>query len=176
MIPEQLLDGLDRRGGALDQRIAVAGIGDRRFQHIAEFHGAVIAQQQHPGFERAGDAGRQQSGAGHHLEALAAVMRDGRALRCRTLAANHLGAASFGVVHDDRHVAARAVQMRLDHLQGEGGGDAGIEGVAAFFENAHPDRGGDPVRRGDDAESAFDFRPRGERIGIDIAHGDLSRW
>ncbi len=103
-------------------------------------------------------------------------MRDGGARRRRALAANHLGASALDVMHDDRHVAAGAVQMRLDHLQRKGGGDPGVEGVAAFFQDAHPDRGGDPVRRGDDPERAFDFRPRGERIGIDIAHGDLSRW
>ncbi len=31
------------------------------------------------------------------------------------------------VIENDRHVAARAVQMRLDHLQREGGRDRGVE-------------------------------------------------
>ena len=174
VLAEQFLDGLDGRRGALDQRIAVAGIGDRGLQHVAQPHRAVVAQQQHPGFERAGHAGGEQPGAGHHLQALAAVVRDGGACRRRALAADHLGAAALGVVHDDRHVAAGTVQMRLHHLQREGGGDAGVEGVAAFFQHAHADRGGDPVGRGHDAEGAFDFRPGGERIGIDVAHGNPS--
>ncbi len=88
-----------------------------------------------------------------------------------TLAADHLGAAALGVVDNNRHIAARTVQMRLDHLQREGGGDAGVEGVAALLQNTHADRSGDPVRRGDDAEGAFDFRAGGERIGIDVPHG-----
>ena len=79
VLPEQLLDDLDRCRCAFDQRIAVAGIGDGRFEHVAQPQRAVVAQQQHPGFERAGNAGRQQPGAGHHLQAFAAIMRDGRA-------------------------------------------------------------------------------------------------
>ena len=56
---EQFLDGLDGGGGALDQRIAVAGVGDGGLQHVAQPHRAVVAQQQHPGFEGAGHAGRR---------------------------------------------------------------------------------------------------------------------
>ena len=175
VLAEQFLDDLDGRRRALDQRIAVAGVGDRGLQHVAQPHRAVIAQQQHPGFERAGNAGGEKPGAGHHLQAFALVMRDGCLRRRGALAADHLGAAALGVVDDDRHVAAGTVQMRLDHLQREGGGNTGVEGVAAFFQDAHADGGGDPVRRGHDAEGAFDFRPGGERIGIDVAHGNPMR-
>jgi hypothetical protein len=98
-------------------------------------------------------------------------MRDGRLRRRGALAADHLGAAALGVVHDDRHVAAGTVQMRLHYLQRKGRGDAGVERVTAFFQNAHADGGGDPVRRGHHAKGALDFRPCGERIGIDVAHG-----
>jgi hypothetical protein len=169
VLPEQLFHGLDGCGRALHQRIALAGIADRGLQHVAQFHGAVIAEQQHPGFKRAGNAGGKQAGAWHHLQALAAIMRNGRFCRRRALATDHLGAAAFGVMHDDRHIAAGTVQMRLDHLQREGGGDAGVERIAALFQRGHPDRGSDPVGRGDDPERAFDFRPCGEWIGIDLA-------
>src|SRR5882672_698001 len=98
-------------------------------------------------------------------------MRDGRAGRGWALAADHLGAAAFGIVDDDRYVAAGTVQMRLDHLQREGGGDTGVKGVAALLQNTHPDRGGDPVRRGYDAKGSLDFGPGGKGIGIDVAHG-----
>ncbi len=79
VLAEHLLDGCDRGGCALHQRVAVAGVGDGRLQHVAQPQRAVVAQQQHPGFERAGNAGRQESRAGHHLQAFAAVMRDGGA-------------------------------------------------------------------------------------------------
>ena len=88
------------------------------------------------------------------------------------LAADHLGPAAPRVVDDHRHVAARPVQMRLDHLQREGGRDAGVEGVAAALQHRHADRGRDPVRRGDDAEGAVDFRTGGEAARIDEAHDD----
>ena len=97
-------------------------------------------------------------------------MRDGGLGRRRTLAADHLGLALAHVVEDDRHVAARTVEMRLDHLQREGGGDGGIEGVAAFLQRRHADGGRDPVGRGDHAERALDLGPGGERIRIDVFH------
>src|SRR2546430_1100737 len=79
-------------------------------------------------------------------EAFALIMGDGGGRGWRTLAADRLGAAALHVVHDDRDVAAGAIQMRLDHLEREGGGDAGVEGVAAFFKDGHADGGRDPVR------------------------------
>ena len=78
------------------------------------------------------------------------------------LAAHDDRLAALGLVDDDRHVAAGPAQMRLDHLQRERRGDAGVEGVAAALQHAHADRGGDPVRGGDDAEGAVDLGPRGE--------------
>ena len=167
---EQLRDRRDGGVRALDQRMALAGVEDRGRQHVGEPHGAVVAQQQHPGVEHAGHAGGEQAGARHHVEGLAAVMRDGGGGRRRALAADHLDLALAHVVDDDRNVAARAVEMRLDHLQREGGGDRGVEGIAALLQGRHADRGGDPMGRGDDAERAVDLGPRGERIGIDVFH------
>ena len=172
VLAEQLRDRGDGGAGALDQRMAVLRVGDRGGQHVGERHGAVVAQQQHPGVEHAGDAGGEQAGARHHVEALALVVRDGGAGRRRALAADDLRLAALHVIEDDRHVAARAVQVRLDHLQREGGGAGGVERVAALLQRRHADGGGDPVRRGDDAERALDLGPRGEGIGIDVAcHG-----
>ncbi|MHC2699167.1 hypothetical protein ACVMHZ_002300 [Bradyrhizobium liaoningense] len=173
MLAEQLLDGLDRGAGAFDQRIAVACVGDRRLQYVAHAHRAVVAQQHHPGFEGAGNAGREQAGARHHVEAFASVMCDGGARGCRALTADHLGAAALHVVDDDGYVAAGTVQMRLDHLEREGGGNAGIESIPALFQDGHADGRRNPVRGGDDPERAFDLRPRRERIGIDIAAHEL---
>ena len=150
--------------------MAVLGVTDRRRQHVGDRHGAVVAQQHHPGLEGAGHAGREQAGAGHEIEAFAAIMRDGGAGRRHALAADHFRLAALDVMDDDRHIAARPVEMRLDHLQREGGGDAGVEGIAAAFQNPHADGGGDPMGRGHHAESAFDFRPRGEGVWIDVGH------
>ena len=153
--------------------MAVLRVADRRGQHIAQRQRAIIAQHQHPGFERAGHAGGEEAGAGHEIEAFTAIMRDGGARRRRSLAANHLRLAAAHVVDNGRDVAARAIEMRLDDLKREGGRDRGIEGVAAFFQRRHADGSCDPVRRGDDAERAFDFRTRRERIGIDDAHAAM---
>ncbi len=174
---EQVLDGVDGGADALDQRIAVARIADRGRQHVGDAHRAVVAQQRHPGVERAGNAGREQAGAGDEIEAeLVAVMRDGGAGRHRALPADHLGLAAPHVVEDHRHVAARAVEVRLDHLQRERGRAGRIEGVAAALQDAHADGGRDPMGRGDDAEGAFDLGARGERIGIDEIHRCSGAW
>ena len=45
VLAEQLLNDLDGRRRTLDQRIAVAGVGDRRLQHIAQPHRAVVPKQ-----------------------------------------------------------------------------------------------------------------------------------
>jgi len=53
------------------------------------------------------------------------------------------------VVHDNRHVAARAVEMAgSTTCSVNAGGDAGIERVAALLQRGHADRGRDPVGRG----------------------------
>ena len=88
--------------GTLRLRDVLEPAIDRRLQHVAQPQCAVVAQQQHPGFKRAGDAGRQQPGAGHHVEPFAPVMRDRCACGRGALAADHLGAAALDVVNDDR--------------------------------------------------------------------------
>ena len=70
--------------------------------------------------------------------------------------------AEGGAMDDDRRIAARAVQMRLDDLQGEAGGGGGVEGIAAAFQHRHADLAGDPMGGGDGAEGASDFRAGGE--------------
>ena len=171
MLAEQLFHSCDRGIGALDQRMAFARVEDRRRDDIGDAHGAVIAQQHHPAVEHAGHAGGEEAGARHHVETKRAVVGNRRPCRRRSLAADHFHRALADVEQDRRHVAARAVEMRLDDLQGEGGRAGGIEGIAAFFERCHADRRCDPMSRGDNPESAFDFRARRERIGIDVAHG-----
>ena len=170
MLAEQLGDRGDGGVGALKERMAVLRIADRGREHLGERERAVVAQQQHPGLEGAGHAGGKEPGAGDEVETLAAIVRDRRAGRRRALAADHFRLAAPHVVDDDRRVAARAVEMRLDHLQGERRGHGGVEGVAALLQGRHADRGGDPVRRGDDAEGALDLRTGGERVRIDEAH------
>ena len=71
MFAEKFRDRSDGGAGAFNQRIAVLRISDRRRQHFAQRHGAVVAQQQHPGLERARHAGGKQAGAGHEVEPFA---------------------------------------------------------------------------------------------------------
>jgi hypothetical protein len=61
--------------------------------------------------------------------------------------------------------------MRLDDLQGEGGRNACVEGVAAALEHPHADRGRDPVGARDNAEGSLDFGPCREQARVNEAHG-----
>ncbi len=74
MITEELRHGGDGGVGALDERMAILGVADGRRQHLAQRSGAVVAQQQHPGLERAGHAGGKKTGARNEIEALAAIV------------------------------------------------------------------------------------------------------
>ncbi len=171
MLLEQLLDRLDGDAGPLHDGMAAERVSDRRLQDIAEAHRAVVAKHHHVSLEGAGNAGRQETCAGNDVEPeMVAVVRDGGSCGGRTLAADDLG-LTFALIEDHHgDVAARAAQMRLDDLQCECGRDAGIEGVAAFLEDAHRNGRRDPVGRGDDAERAVDLGARGEGAGVDVGH------
>jgi hypothetical protein len=65
-------------------------------------------------------------------------------------------------LEDDRHLAARPDQVRLDHLEDEAACGRGVEGIAATLQHRHGDGAGDPVGGGDGAERAADLRSRGE--------------
>ena len=152
----------DRLADALDHRVAVFGIGDRRHQDFAERHRPPIAQQPHPGAECGGNRGGEQPGAGDQVESERLKAADRRRGGGHPLAADHVAAPAGFAPCQDRGLAERAVQMRLDHLQGKSGGGSGVKGVAAFFEHAHADRRGQPMGRGDGAEGAADLGPGGK--------------
>ena len=154
---EQLGDRHDRVADAADDRVALLGITERWGHQLGERHRPVIAQQPHPCVEGAGHRRGEQPGAGNEVEAEALEAGDRRCGRRDALAADHVAAAVFRAVDEDRGFAERAVQMRLDDLQGEAGGDRRVKGIAALFEDAHRDRGGQPMGGRDDPEGAADL-------------------
>ena len=87
---EQRPHPLDGGADSRHQRIAAPRERDRGPQHLGQRQRAVVAQQQHPGVERARHHRRQQPRARHQIEPEIAIRRDGRGLRCRALAADHL--------------------------------------------------------------------------------------
>ena len=162
---EKLGDPRDGVAHHLRHRIAVARVVDGRLEHVAQGLRAVVAQEQHPAVEDARHHGGEEPSTRNELETERAVMRDGSTRGGRALAADHLAALALRTPKDDRHVAAEPVLVGLDHLQREGRGSRRVEGVAALLEACHGDGGGNPVRRGDDAEGALDLGPGGEHRG-----------
>ncbi|KAG0922741.1 hypothetical protein G6F57_021836 [Rhizopus arrhizus] len=93
---EKVLQAGDGVGNARHQRMAMLGVIDSGLQHVAHAHRAVVAQQQHPGVERARDHGGQQAVARDQLQPFGAVaFKRGRGRR-GALAAKHLDAPGPG--------------------------------------------------------------------------------
>jgi hypothetical protein len=132
-------------------------------EHVGEPPRAVLAQQQHPGVERPRHHRRQQAGAGHLLEPERSKMIECRARRVGALAANNDRLLGVGALEDDRHFAAGAVEVRLDHLQHESSRDRRVKRVAAALEHRHAGGGREPMGRGDRPERAAQLGPGGER-------------
>jgi len=95
----------------------------------AKAPGSELAKQQKPSAERAGHAGRQDSGTRHQRVAELVEPRDRRRRRGDTLPAERQRLASLGRPEDRRHLPARPVQVRLDDLEHEPGRDRRVERV-----------------------------------------------
>lgn len=172
---EEVLQAGDGVGDARHQRVAVLGVIDGGFQHIAHAHRAVVAQQLHPGVERAGNDGGQQAVAGDQLEAFGAVALERGGGGRGALAAQHFDAAGAGGIEHRRHFAGGADQVGLDHLQHEGRSDTGVERVAAALEQRHAGRAGQPMGGGHDTEGAEDFRASRKHDAI-LSRTARGRW
>ena len=147
----------DRIRDARQHRVAVLEIADRGFENVAQLEPAMVAQQRHPAAEGAGNDGGEQARARDQVEAERLIGGDGGRLRSRALRAERLDLPRFSRIEHGWHVAGRSDEMRLHHLQHEGGGGAGVEGVAALFQHRHARGGGEPVGRRHDTEGAEDF-------------------
>ena len=157
---------LRRRADPRHDRVAPARVSDRRLQHVRQLPRAEVAQHQAPGVERARHDGGVRPLARHEIEAERPVRVDRRRLRRRPLPAHHDRLAALHGPHDRRHVAARPVEVRLDHLQHEARRHRRVERVAAALEHRHPRARREPVRRGDHPERPAQLGPGRERHPI----------
>ena len=152
----------DALGDARQDGVAVPRVADRRLEHVAKRGRSELEQRPQPGVERAGHAGGEQPGAGDEVEPQLAEALGRRRGRRRPLPAHDDHVVARGGVKNDREVAARPVQVRLDDLQHEPSGRRGVERVAACFEQPHACRGCQPVRGGDHPERAVELGSCGE--------------
>ncbi len=181
---EVLGDRGDGRGHPGKERVTVLGVLDGVTEDGVQRLGAVVAQQRQPGAEGAGDRRCEEAGAGHEIQAelLEGLDRRGgggdpltgqddgpaRASRPSALAAPCPGR------EEDGDLSAGAVEVRLDDLEGQPGGDGGVECVAAGLEGRHAGRGGQPVGGGDHAEGAGELGPGGEHL-VTVGAGEGAR-
>ena len=171
VVPEQFGHAGDAPADRGQHRVAAGRVADRVVHHVPQPERAVLPQQDHPRPERSRHAGREQPAAGHQVEPQIAERLEGGGRGRGALPAQHEGLRTAGVVGDDRHLAAEAVQVRFGDLEHEPGGHRRVERVTAALQHGHARRGGEPVRGGHHAERARQFRPGGE-FG-NVAHGSI---
>ena len=129
---EQLFRSVDRRADPCDEREAVFRVTDREREHILEPPRPELLEEQQPAAERAGNAGGKHAGPRDEVVAERAEALDRRGLRRDALAAEGDRLATFDRPENRRHLAARAVQVRLDDLK--------RQPVATAASNALPPR------------------------------------
>ena len=87
---EQRPHALNRRADARHDMDAVLCVADGKCQHVGQFPGAPVAQQQAPGVERAGHHRGQHAGRGDQIDVESAELFQRRGLRRRALPADHV--------------------------------------------------------------------------------------
>ena len=125
--------------------------------------------------KRSRHAWREQPRPRHQVEAQISEMRERRPAGSRPLAADHLCPPALRIMNQNGNIPTRAIEVRLDDLQRESGGDARIESVAPAFENTHADRGCNPMRGRDDSKRPLNLGPGRESVRIDKAHSRTVR-
>ena len=116
LVPEQVLDLADDPGDRRGHRKPLRGEPDRELEHVGEPPGPEAFEQQQPAAERARDDRREQTRPRYQRQAAVAEGVDRRRPRRRPLTADDDHLVALGVIEDNRHVTARAVQVRLHDL------------------------------------------------------------
>ncbi len=162
LLREQPLDAADRAGDLRQHGVPMLGVVDGEPEDLVQADRAVVAEQCQPGHRRT----RNRSGEGTRPRYLVqpefGECSDGRACGGGALAAQHRRRPA-GQREQQAHVSARPVQVRLDDLQGEAGGDGRIDGVPAGLQHRHSRRRREVVSGGDHSEGPLQFRAGGER-------------
>ena len=167
MLAEQLLDHADGGAGALDQRVPVARVGNRRRQHVGKTHAcrsrAAAASRSRTCRARrpptvrcpAPDRGRARGNARWWRPAGAGPCPQITSVLPRRTSCTITGTSPPGPLRcGSTTCSVKAVAT------------AASKALPPFSSIAHADRGRDPMRRGDDAEGALDLGARRERVGI----------
>ena len=165
MRAEVLGDRGDGRDHPWVHGVAGLGVLDGVAEDGVQRQGAVVAQQGQPGADGAGDRGGEEAGTGNQLESELSVGLDRRSGGCDTLTREHHGPSRVRPApagEEDGDLATRTVEVRLDDLEGETGGDGGVERVAAGLEDRHACGRREPVGGGDHAEGAGELGAGGE--------------
>ena len=161
--------------GFMDDRgngVTLSSVMDRRAQHLADLHVAVVLDQAAPGIN--GARHRDRMGA-FGLERRDAVFQEpfgfgGTRCPARAVIGYDVGRALGCVEAED--IASHTGRHRLDHGQRRGGGNRGIHGIAACAQNVDGGHRRGRMRRAGHAVFGIGG---GTGRGIAVAHRSGSR-
>ena len=160
-------------------RETVAREADRGGCDLAERHGAKAGQRGNPDAGRGGDDAVQQA-LGDTAAVVAVEVLDAGGLGPDANAADHVALIGFGEVDHHRGDAAEADELAFQHVDREAGGDAGIDGVAAGFQDLQAGKRGVVVAGHHDVVARHDVGAMGAGGAGEIArvdHGhDVRQW
>ncbi len=165
ILRQGLLLGLPLSGDDLADGEPLAGVADGGLDGARERDRAVLRQELLPSVDDAGHAHRERAAIRDLVELAAAELvgrRRGGGAAARVQAAHGL---RLCVVDDREEVPANTVHRRLDDRENRGGGDGGVDGVAALLEHAQAGRRGERLAGGDDPVAREHHRPRRPRVG-----------
>jgi hypothetical protein len=168
MFAKENFHGLNRIGDPRHEGIAGFRILDRKPEHLLYAHRAVVAKKRQPASESSRHTGCKQARSRNLVKSQGTEHVNRGCLGGWALPAYHLQPAARNIPQHDRDLATQSVQMRLNHLQNESGGDGGIECVASLFQDRHSALSRKPVGRAHHAKGSLQLGARCERHSLMI--------
>ena len=168
LLPVAILIPLDAAAQSRVHGETVLGQLDGIAEDIGQAHGPEALEGEYPRVHCPRNGRGQEAVAGDDVEAQATEVVEGRALRHPALTVDRMDVLGLGLMDENRHLAADAVLVRLEHRQAEGDGRRGVDGVAAMLQHAEAGRGRQVVLARDHAVGAMHNRPQ-RRRSVDVA-------
>ena len=151
-------------GHDLADAVAFARVADRRLERLREGNRAVPGQQLVPPVHDARHTDRERAAQRNAIDVTLLKLLEG----CRgwraTAGVESVDRLRFGVVEEGKEIAADPVHRRFHDRQDGGGGDRGVDGVAAGLQHLEAGRRGERLTGGDGAVARHDDRSRRPRI------------
>ncbi len=140
----------------LGNRISLIGQSNSRSQHLVQLHRTARFQQSAPAVQCPRDGNGLDTSFRHLLQAHASHLFAAGGIRGTSAGIQRFQFPALMEIYQREEVAAQPGHHRLHHVQGSGGGDGSINGIAALLEHTHPGLGRQVLTRCHHAAGAGD--------------------